>query len=246
MKLTVIGSLGGFPVDGKATSSFLLESKDFKMLIDCGSGALLSLQHVIYPLELDAVLLTHFHADHVADVGVLQHFWQLAPGHKKQKLLPIYASSSDKINFNSLDWPNATKKRSLDVENGMQIGPFKINFLKTKHPVETYALRIHEINNKHDLVYTSDTAMTEEIIKFSENADVLLADTNFFENKEGQKWHLTTKETATLANKAKINKVILTHLPPFKDSSELKQEVKSNLLSGKKVRIAKERMVEII
>ena len=74
MKLTVLGYLGGYPANGIGTSSYLLESSGFHLLIDCGSGALLSLEDVLDPLKLNGLILTHYHHDHTADVGVLQYY----------------------------------------------------------------------------------------------------------------------------------------------------------------------------
>lgn len=243
MKLTVIGCLGGFPAEGKATSCFLLESKGFNLLIDCGSGALLALQKVLSPLQLDAALLTHFHADHIADVGVLQHFWQLAPGVKKVPILPIYASDHDLENFNKLDWPESTQKQALDFTKPMQIGPFTISFFKTKHPVETYAVRIKEQGNSNELVYTADTTMVSGLGDFIKGAKVLLADTNFLADKPEPRWHLTTLETAQLANQAHVQHVILTHLPPFGDANAFKREVVAGLVNETDVEIAREGLI---
>lgn len=243
MKLTVIGAFGGYPAKGQATSAFLLQNSTFNLLIDCGSGALLALQDVLSPLQLDAVLLTHFHADHVADVGVLQHFWQLAPGPKKVPILPIYASNHQPENFDKLDWPASTSKQALDLTNPMQIGPFTIKFFKTKHPVETYAVRIKEIGNPHELVYTADTTMVDGLNEFIAGADVLLADTNFLANHPSPRWHLTTAETATLANTAHVKNVILTHLPPFGDLDALKSEVASMLMPDIRLTIAQKGLI---
>lgn len=73
MKLTVIGHWGGYPKMGEASSGYLLEHKGFKLLVDCGSAVLSQLQYYLKPTELDAVIVSHYHPDHVADIGVLQH-----------------------------------------------------------------------------------------------------------------------------------------------------------------------------
>ncbi|GAJ25934.1 metal-dependent hydrolase [Liquorilactobacillus sucicola DSM 21376 = JCM 15457] len=77
MKITILGFFGGYPYDGKATSSYLLQSDGYNLLLDCGSGALLNLEKELDPLQLNAVLLSHYHQDHIADIGVLQYYWQL-------------------------------------------------------------------------------------------------------------------------------------------------------------------------
>ena len=73
MKMTVVGFWGGFPEAGEATSGYLFEHDGFRLLVDCGSGVLAQLQKYITPSDIDAVVLSHYHHDHVADIGVLQY-----------------------------------------------------------------------------------------------------------------------------------------------------------------------------
>ena len=65
MKMTVVGFWGGFPEAGEATSGYLFEHDGFLLLVDCGSGVLAQLQKYITPSHIDAVVLSHYHHDHV-------------------------------------------------------------------------------------------------------------------------------------------------------------------------------------
>lgn len=224
MKLTVLGFLGGYPANGNATSSYLLESAGYHLLIDCGSAALLSLEEVFDPLKLDGLILTHYHHDHTADVGVLQYYWQLHEQRYHQAVLPIYGHSLDKINFEGLTWPKSTKGVAYDPEKQLTVGPFAISFLKMHHPVPAFGLRIVEKETGRVLVFTADTAYFQEIADFADQADLLMADTNFFAAKTGTKWHMTTTESGRLAKAAGVHKLLLTHLPAEGDLQQLKRE----------------------
>lgn len=79
MKLTVLGCLGAYPYKNQGTTGYLLQSDGFNLLIDAGSATLIKLQEHLDPLDLDAVILSHYHHDHIADLGVLQYYWQLHP-----------------------------------------------------------------------------------------------------------------------------------------------------------------------
>lgn len=72
MKLTVLGCLGAYPYEGQGTSSYLLQADGFNLLLDAGSSTLVELEKELDPLDLDAVILSHYHRDHIADLGVLQ------------------------------------------------------------------------------------------------------------------------------------------------------------------------------
>ena len=103
MKLTVIGSWSGYPKANEASSGYLLQHEDYHLLLDCGSGVLSKLQNILAPEQLNGVFITHYHADHIADIGVLQHA-RLITGllGKKMDCLPIYAHDLDKFEFSSL------------------------------------------------------------------------------------------------------------------------------------------------
>ncbi|HCJ2776765.1 TPA: MBL fold metallo-hydrolase, partial [Listeria monocytogenes] len=95
MKLTVFGHWGGYPVANEGTSSYLLEEAGFKLLIDVGASAVSIMQNYIDPDDIDAAIISHYHPDHVADVGILQHIRLLSPKKEKPPVLPIYGHKED-------------------------------------------------------------------------------------------------------------------------------------------------------
>lgn len=99
MKWTVIGYWGGYPGEKEATSGYLLEHDGYRLLVDCGSGVLAQLQSFISVRDIDAVILSHYHHDHVADIGPLQ-FARLIESMTNGVLpeLPIYAIRLIKMN----------------------------------------------------------------------------------------------------------------------------------------------------
>src|SRR5690625_3957757 len=103
MKLTVIGFWGGFPAANGATSCYLLEKDNFTLMIDAGSGSLSKLQNHTSPAELNAVIISHYHQDHIADIGVLQYARLVnyyVTGEKR--ILPIHGHTEDHTGFQSL------------------------------------------------------------------------------------------------------------------------------------------------
>lgn len=213
MKITVLGFYGGYPYDNQATTGYLIQSANFNLLLDCGSGVLLKLEQFIDPLQLNAVILSHYHADHIADVGVLQHYWQLNSGTKREPILPIYGHNADQVNFSRLNWPNATVAKAYNPDLTLKLGPFDVKFLATKHPVIAYAMRFTERITNHSFVFTADTAYMSDLITFAKQADLLITDTNFLTEPTGAKWHLTAEESGIIAAKAKVKQLLLSHLP---------------------------------
>ncbi|MFT8669753.1 MAG: MBL fold metallo-hydrolase [Liquorilactobacillus hordei] len=224
MKVTVLGMYGGYPYAGKGTSSYLIQTDDYNLLLDCGSGALLSLEQHLDPLKLDGVLLSHYHNDHIADVGVLQYYWQLNNADIAGKILPIYGHTEDEQHFTDLTWSGATTGIAYNPATELDLKSLKITFLKTKHPVIAYAIRVEETKTKKVLTYTADTAEIPEMIPFAENSDLLITDTNFSAAKKGEKWHMTSVESANLALKSGSKKLMLSHLPQKIAASQLVEE----------------------
>jgi len=213
MLVTVLGFYGGYPHNGIGTSGYLLQNGDQKLLIDCGSGVLNALSNYMKPTDLDAVVLSHYHHDHTADVGVLQYEWLAA---KKENPLPIYGHTQDFVNYAQLTVENATKGIAYNDYEPTEIGTLKFEFLRTVHPVPAYAMRITDKDGKV-IVYTADTTYFDGLVDFAKDADLLIADTNFPEDVTGRKAHLNTKEAGTLAKAANVKRLMISHLPQTVD-----------------------------
>lgn len=224
MKITVIGCWGGYPAKNEASSGYLLEYEDFRILLDCGSGVLSQLQNHMKPGELDAVVLSHYHPDHVADIGVLQHaalIEQILGSEKKT--IPIYGHDLDPSEFEKLTYKDITKGVAYSTDKPLTIGPCTFTFMQTKHPVPCFAMRIEAENRA--LVYTGDSAYMDELAEFAKDANVLLCESNFYSNMDGTKaGHMTAREAGMLADKADAQLLLLTHLPHFGDLNQLKKE----------------------
>ena len=123
--------LGRLSRSGEATSGYLFEHDGFRLLVDCGSGVLAQLQKYITPSDIDAVVLSHYHHDHVADIGVLQYARLITSATKGQlPELPIYGHTFDESGFHSLTHEPHTKGIAYNPEETLQVGPFSISFLK--------------------------------------------------------------------------------------------------------------------
>ncbi|TQS76638.1 MBL fold metallo-hydrolase [Ornithinibacillus gellani] len=226
MKLTVVGCWGGFPAPNGATSCYLLEKDGFKLVIDLGSGALSHLQAFQNIRDLDAVILSHYHHDHVADIGVLQYAKLVAHYvEKREEILPIYGHTEDKAGFDALTH-EFTRGIAYHPDQSLELGPFSISFLKTKHPVPCYGMRISAGNQS--IVYTADTSYQQQWIPFSRDADLLIVDCNFYAEQDGSAaGHMTSKEGAYIAEQAQVGGLLLSHLPQYGQLEQLVEEAKS-------------------
>lgn len=226
MKVTVLGPWGGYPKAGEASAGYLVQKEGFNLLVDCGSGVLAQLQHYLPVEELDAVIISHYHPDHIADTGVLYH-GRLIQSKISKELpeLPIYAPPHDKEAFNRLSHEPYTVAKPYKADEELQVGPFTITFLKTSHPVTCFAMRIHD--GEKSMVFTADSSYMKEFEQFASGADLLLCECNLYSHMDGSSMgHMNSTDAATIAKAANVGTLILTHLPHFGVLEELEQDAK--------------------
>ncbi|MDR1567076.1 MAG: MBL fold metallo-hydrolase [Streptococcaceae bacterium] len=224
MKLTILGCLGGFPHNDEGTTSYLLEAKGYNLLIDCGSMAISKLEHFISPTCLDSVILSHYHHDHIADLGVLQYYRQLWHGKWDHKLLKIWGHTEDDFHFNDLTMENVSIGKPYQESDVKHIGPWDVTFLRTVHPVPCFAFRFLEKVTGKIFVFTGDTGYLAALELFAKDADLFLADTYLFKGNENHHAHLTSYEAGLIAKGAGVKQLVLTHLPESGNLLQLKVE----------------------
>lgn len=224
MKITVLGPWGAYPKAGEATAGYLLEHGGFKYLIDCGSGVLSQLQKNVPLYDLNAVLISHDHYDHVADLGCLQYAALVDTDlGKRKEELPIYlAGGMSRHTFRSM---KGSVVYPIVEESVVHLnGGIKVTFFETFHEYCTLAMRF-ELDGK-SIVYTADTFYDERLTPICKDADLLIAETSFYAEFEAKKYgHMNTLDVGKLATEASVKRLVLTHLPHFGNIEKLVEEV---------------------
>ncbi|MFB4475057.1 MBL fold metallo-hydrolase [Oceanobacillus caeni] len=240
MRLTVIGFWGGYPAVDGATSAYLLEKDGYSLLMDVGSGSLSKLQKYKHIADLDAVIVSHYHHDHVADIGVLQYAKLIeyyVTGN--DTVLPIYGHAEDSEGFQALSH-TYTKGMAYSPDEALQIGPFTITFLRTKHPVPCFGMRITD--GESVIVYTADSSYQEEWGAFAEGADLLITDCNYYAGSDGSNaGHMNSEEAGRIAAMANVKQLLLSHLPQYGEREKLIKEAKQHFPG--EVQLAKEGLI---
>lgn len=228
MKITTIGIWGGYPNKNEATSSFLIEEEGFRCLVDCGSGVLAAVQNYTELKDLDAAIISHYHPDHIADIGVLQHAAMVGMQLKEWETpFPIYAHNRDQEMFAGLSYKGVTEGKVIEAGQPLLLGPFEVSFCETIHPV--YCLAMKFTAKGKSVVFTADTEWKDELIDFSRHADLLVCESNLYEKYRGIiKGHLSGKQAGELAERAEAKKLRLTHLPQYGELEEILEAARSS------------------
>lgn len=233
MKLRIIGCAGGYPLGDNGTSSYLLSStaEDYHVLIDAGSGSALAIEKYLDVNALDAVLVSHDHPDHVADLGIFQHLFLLKKPAPKKTPIPIYHYPDSEFAKLLAD-DGSSLAKPYQPKEVLHLGPFDVTFVRTVHPLECYAMRFEERETGKVIVYTADSGWSEAMIPFANKADLLVADCNFSNEMGRNDKHFTAEEVAKLANEAKVKALVPTHLPPQADQALIISQVVRDLNSS--------------
>ncbi|WP_079475834.1 MBL fold metallo-hydrolase [Marinococcus halophilus] len=232
MQITIIGFWHAFPEAGEAASGYLLEEEGFQLLLDCGSGVVSQLQHYTELSGIDAVLLSHYHQDHVGDFGAFQYYRLLEPilWPEKHHQVPVYAHRQDEEGFQRLFYKEVVQPTEYRAEDPFVVGPFTITPVAVKHAVPCFGFRIETASGS--LFFTADTSYIPEIAQAAAGVDILIAESSFYAGQDGSfAGHMNSEEAAKLAEKAEAGKLILTHLPHFGEHIQLKKEAE-NIFSG--------------
>jgi ribonuclease BN (tRNA processing enzyme) len=233
MKLTVVGCAGSYPGPDSPASCYLLEADGARIVLDMGNGSLGYLQRHIDIFTVDAVLLSHLHADHCIDltsyyvarkyhpVTFAERIPVYGPSNSKQRLANAYdfrpgEDMCDKFDF--LTWqPGAT----------YDIGPFRVTVDTVEHPVEAYAMRVE--HGGRTLTYSGDTDESEALVELARGADLFLCEAAFHEGRDDaiKGLHLTGRTAGETAMRAGARRLLLTHLPPWNDPARTMAEAVS-------------------
>jgi ribonuclease BN (tRNA processing enzyme) len=232
MKLTVLGCYGPFPAPGGACSGYLFESGDVALALDLGNGTLSNLFKLKPNLDLSAVLLSHLHSDHMADMLVLRYALQQLYAHKRPVPYPLTVVAPEEPEVEYRQLASSGVYDMVPAQDGMRLrfGDLSIRLHRTVHPVPTYCFRIEQKGKA--FFYTGDTGDFAALERYARGANVILADTCFINAEkagEGVAAHLTAGEAGLLAKRAKAEQLICTHLWGGADqSAQLLEEARVN------------------
>ncbi len=221
MRLTVIGCSGSFPGPDSPSSCYLLEAEGFRLVIDMGNGALGVLQRHAELFGIDAICVSHLHADHCIDVGSYWIARQFAPDGPKPPI-PVYGPSGTAARIKPVLGPGSvpleyTPFDFCDLAVGeLEIGPFRVATDHMNHPLETFGFRVEHAGWR--VAYSADTGECGELVRLAEGVDLMLCEASYLEGPDNaQNVHLTARQAGEHAARAGVGRLVLTHLVPWND-----------------------------
>jgi ribonuclease BN (tRNA processing enzyme) len=232
VRLTVLGKSPSWQDADGACSGYLVEEDGTTVVIDCGNGVFSKLRRFRDYTRVDAVVISHLHADHFLDLVPYSYALTYAP---RQQPVPVHRwpGTDNPCRPRLIAPPGATEtfRRIVGawgnedlIENAFVleeyapddtpvVGPFKFTFKSVPHFTETFAIRVTSANSGGDLVYGADSRPSEEVVEFARDADLLLVEATLPRpERTGERGHLTPREAGEHARRAGARRVVITHI----------------------------------
>jgi ribonuclease BN (tRNA processing enzyme) len=227
VRLTVVGCSGSYPGPVSPASCYLLEEehegRTWRVLVDLGNGALGALHRYADPLSVDAVLVSHLHADHCLDLCGYYVMRKYHPtGHQPQ--IPVWGPPGTAERMaRAYDLPtDPGMNHEFDFRTWggpVELGPFTVTPMPVAHPVDAFGLRIAA--GGVTLAYTGDTGPAPVLDDLARDADLFLAEASFRTGDPNPPdLHLTGAEGGAVAARAGVKRLVLTHVPPWHDPQD--------------------------
>jgi ribonuclease BN (tRNA processing enzyme) len=256
VRITVLGKSPSWQDAAGACSGYLVEEGDFKLVLDCGNGVFSKLRDFCDYVEVDAVLISHLHADHFLDLVPFSYALCYAPrqqpvavggwpGTDAPARPSLYVPGGAAKVFRRIVgcWgnedliENAFDLHEYDAPDELSLGPLQIRFCEVPHYVTTYAVELS--TNRSRFTFSADCKPNEQLPRFAADTDVLMIEATLPRpERTGIRGHLTPREAGEHGRQARAQRLVLTHYSDEMDPEWARLEAAASF--GGSVELAKE------
>jgi ribonuclease BN (tRNA processing enzyme) len=223
MRLTVLGRSPAAPNPGEACAGYLLEGGGGRVLVDIGPGIVAQLLRRHHPDELDAVIVSHMHADHMLDLVTLRYVypWRARPRDERLRVILPPGSADQAIELakgvgNARHFEDSFRLSEHDGTAPMRFGGLALTPVETEHFIPCWGFRAEAEGSL--IAYTADSGPCRSLLDLGDGADLLLSEATLRSLDEDaqppeRRGHLTPAEAGGFARDAGAKRLVLTHLP---------------------------------
>nr|WP_238352694.1 MBL fold metallo-hydrolase [Kribbella solani] len=215
MRLTVLGCATPYPAVDNPCSGYLVTCGETKIWVDAGTGTLGPLQRHARLDELDAIWISHLHADHTADL-LTAYYGALYADVTLTAPIPLYGPPG--IADRLAGFLTNTSTRSpiesafavteLYDKHEATVGAVQLTTRAVEHGMAAFAVRMS--SGGRSLVYSGDTAPCDNLTALAADCDVLLCEADAVGDGGGV--HHTAEQAGDTAAASRSNRLIVTHV----------------------------------
>lgn len=201
--------------------------RTWSVVMDLGPGSFGQLWRYMNPRDLDALLVTHGHADHMADIISMHVFLKW---HPEGPCKPLLTAGPTDLVQRIVEIHGYTDAQEIvadfDVKTvyagtTFNVGPMTITAFEAQHPVEAYGFRIEGPSDNGEgtvtMAYTGDTDACNGMSEMANGVDLLLSECGFTDNDGARGIHLSGTRAGDLAQACGVGELVLTHIQPWTD-----------------------------
>lgn len=244
MRITVLGKSPAWQDAGGACSGYLVQEGATTLLLDCGNGVFGKLRDHVDYVAVDAVVLSHLHADHFLDLVPFAYALTYAPrqqpvpvhrwpgtDHPARPLLHAPQGALDVFRQVTGAWgsetlvENAFAVNEYRPDDVLEIGPLHVRFHPVPHFVPAWAVEISSTETGGRFTFGADSAPTEELVEFARDTDLLMLEATLPRpERSGVRGHLTAAEAGDHGCRANVGRLVITHFPDELDVQWVRAE----------------------
>ncbi len=237
MRVTVLGKSPSWQDARGACSGYLVQEGDFRLLLDCGNGVFSKLRPLCDYVDVDAVVISHLHADHFLDLVPFSYALSYAPrqqpvpvagwpgtDHPARPELYVPGGGAQVLRKVVGCWGNedlvetAFALREYQAGDELALGPLRLRFCEVPHYVATYAVELS--SNGSRFTFGADCRPNHELVSFARDTDVLMIEATLPRpERTGIRGHLTPGEAGEHGRLAGARRLVLTHYSDEMDSA---------------------------
>lgn len=229
MKLTVLGRSPASPNPGEACAGYLVEHDGTRVLVDIGPGVVSHLVSRHHPDELEAVVVSHMHADHMLDLVTLRYVypWRARPHDQRLRVVMPPGSADQLLDLargvgNARHFEDTFRLSEHDGSSTFSFGAIDLTPVQTQHYIPCWGFRV--TGGGRTLAYTADTAPCGGFTDLADGPDLLLSEATLRTLDEDAappepRGHLLPAEAGQAARDGGARRLMLTHLPVNGDGS---------------------------
>jgi ribonuclease BN (tRNA processing enzyme) len=231
MQVTVLGKSPAWQDAGGACSGYLVQEGDFTLLLDCGNGVFSRLREHVDYAAVDAVLITHLHADHFFDV--VPYAFALGYGVRDAPARPaLYGPPGLRECVRAIGGclgdeslvESAFAVAEYDPVAGLSLGPLRVTLCEVPHYVLTHAVRIAEPGGA-SFTFGADCRPNPQLAPFAAGSELMLVEATLTAPETtGTRGHLTAREAGEHGRAARPGRLVLTHFSDELDRARIQAE----------------------
>lgn len=217
-ELIVLGTANSVPSADHANTHLAVRGEAGTILIDCVGTAVVRLERAGINLDdIQDIILTHFHPDHVSGLPLLlMNMWLLG----RQSPLRIYGLNhclrrvEDMMSsYQWENWPEFFKvsfHRLPESESELVLENQDVRIFSSPvhHLVPTIGLRLESANSGRQIAYSCDTEPCDEVARLAAGADVLI-----HEATGSSPGHTSAFQAGEIAARSEVGELLLIHYP---------------------------------